>query len=132
MAETSRLALSVLKATGLYSDEALARNAKVGKMNAPVYPLCRTGGYGILFSFLGRSGVMAAAADSKSAVRKYVRVRVPPPAPPESRVRAAWRVFSCWRVAFIIPVHDMPKAAANDTPARRFCKISPPHSQWTV
>ena len=28
-----------------------------------------------------QSGVMAAAADSKSAVREYVRVRVPPLAP---------------------------------------------------
>ena len=66
---------------------ALARNAKVWKMNVPVYPLCRTGGYGILFSVLGRSGVMAAAADSKSAVRKYVRVRVPPPAPLETPIK---------------------------------------------
>ena len=34
-----------------------------------------------------QSGVMAAAADSKSAVREYVRVRVPPLAPSQVRKR---------------------------------------------
>ena len=37
----------------------------------------------------GQGGVMAAAADSKSAVRKYVRVRVPPLAP--ARTNHDWR-----------------------------------------
>ena len=38
-----------------------------------------------------QSGVMAAAADSKSAVRKYVRVRVPPLAPTAGRTNHDWR-----------------------------------------
>ena len=38
-----------------------------------------------------QSGVMAAAADSKSAVREYVRVRVPPLAPMSCKRRFDWR-----------------------------------------
>ena len=51
----------------------------------------------------GQSGVMAAAADSKSAVREYVRVRVPPLAPNSAERMMAiggvseWSMVQPWK-----------------------------------